>query len=358
MPIGVTLLVLSIAVGVISSALTIPKFADSVSREVIISGQTNPVVPGRLTFRVASASGDSDEPLTVGVAIDSDLLPQPSCALQTSEGDEVGLKAPSRDAILFRGNSDEFLVVGIADLGPGSYVAICGEEGDSAQNNGRFTVGHAFDSRNLSEFTPFFWFLGAVGAAGIMFVVGVVTLTVGLIRRSRARKKQAAWGSGGYQGGPGGYPPGPGAPYAPGGGPYPGGPGGPPGPGSGYPGAPGSGYPPPPTSGYPPPPASPPTPSPPGPGSPAPSSPGPGSGPGHPAEPGSGPGYPAQPGSGHPPGQTPPGQTTPGTTHPEPGQAGGEPEYPWRAPAVQPDPSDSTDRPTPPSGWTIPPSKR
>lgn len=259
--------------------------------------------------------------MTVGVAVESQTLPQPTCALATSEGRQIPMSVAGGEATLYRQSDNRMRVVGLAKLKPGSYVATCDYGGSDSRNISTFTVGHALDASNLSEFAPVFWFIGIAVISGLMFVAGVITLTVGVFRKNRARKQ----GFGGYPGGP--RPGGPysAGPYPPGaGGPYPGGPYPPAGP-SGPPQGPGpSGYPPPP-SGYP---------------------------PGPPSEPGVGPGQP-YPGAPQP-GPNQPGSVRPGSAHPD-----GEPEYPWRVPSEEPGPGDqSGPSASPPSGWTVPPSKK
>ncbi|MGB6057525.1 MAG: hypothetical protein WBF71_04610, partial [Microthrixaceae bacterium] len=235
-PVGVTLIVVAIAIGVIGSALTIPRFDDTFSRDVIINGATNPRVPGRLAFRIAPpVSGDQDATMTVGVAVESQTLPQPTCELSTSEGRQIPMSVAGGEATLYRQSDNRMRVVGLAKLKPGSYVAKCDYGGSDSLDTSTFTVGHALDASNLSEFAPVFWFIGVAVISGLMFVVGVITLTIGVFRKNRARRQ----GIGGYPGGPR-----PGGPYPPGaGGLYPGGPGGPyppggppPGPGGPYPG--------------------------------------------------------------------------------------------------------------------------
>lgn len=253
----------------------------------------------------------------VGIAIDSKQLPQPDCKLETSDGESIQLAIPTADAMLLRADYEDQHVIGVADLDPGSYVASCTHDEGAATEDARFTVGHVFDSSNLSEFSPLFWLIGLIVLAGVMFLVGIVMLSVGLIRRSRARKATP------WTPGPGPYP-GPSA-----GGSYPGGPVPPGGhAGGGYPG---QGMTP---SGYPSPPSGQPTPPPPAPGTTPPV--------GYPPTP------PAAPG--HTPGPAP----QPGA----PGQGAGEPEYPWRTPGAGTGTGEPSGPQSSPSGWTIPPSKK
>ena len=89
-------------------------------------------------------------------------------------------------------------IVGTADLKPGDYVAICTRDETVTGDNATFTAARAFDFTNLGEFAPLFWFLGVIVTSGLMFLAGIITLMVGLVRRSRARKLGAAQ----YPGGP------------------------------------------------------------------------------------------------------------------------------------------------------------
>ncbi|HTO00630.1 MAG TPA: hypothetical protein VL068_08140 [Microthrixaceae bacterium] len=339
-PIGVALIVLSIVIGVVGTALTLGRFDSSFTRDVVINGNSNPRVPGRLAFEVTEPiSGGGNSVMRVGVAVDYEQSPAPTCQLQTADGEDIAMSAPTRGTDLFFESSDNLTIIGTAELDPGKYVAICEREESVGNDNATFTVGRALDVENLGEFAPVLWFLGIAVLSGLMFLIGIITLTVGLFRRNRGRKALA----GQYPGGP--YPGGPypGGPYP--GGPYPGGPqvpGGYPNHGGAYPGQQPSGYPPPPHSAQPQPPSQPP-------GSPA--------------------GYPPGPPTGAP--ASPP-------TAPPPA---GEPEYPWRAPSPQPPPGpaappqtgpgstgpgstgpgetgESGSTPPPPSGWTVPPSKR
>lgn len=299
---GAVLLTVSILGGILGSVLTIGQFDGSELNDVAIDGAANPAVPGKLNFRVLRPlhSDGAVEDIRVGVAVDYSTLPVPDCTLQDSEGTPITLSAPSPEERLLSDESGDQKILGSALLQPGSYEAVCSAPGEPSTSDATFTVGRVFGFSDFrGAFAPVLWFLAIGLVAALMFVVGLILLIIGLVRRSKAKRSA---GPTPFDAGPGGY--GQPSPYGgyPQPGPQPGGHGQP------QPG----GYPP---TSYPPP-VAPPWPAPHAPG-----------------QPGSQPTEPSPP---SPPVYTPPVA--------EPGPA----EQPPAAP----------DGPPSSSGWTIPPSKK
>jgi hypothetical protein len=314
---GAVLLTVSILGGILGSFLTIGQFDGSELNDVAIDGATNPAVPGKLSFRVLEplhSDGPVDD-VRVGVAVDYSTLPVPECTMQDSDGGAITLSAPSAEEQLLSDNSGDMKILGSTLLQPGSYEAICTTAGEPSASDATFTVGRVFGFSDLrGAFSPVLWFLAIGLVAALMFVLGLILLIVGLVRRSKAKRAAppASFGPGYGPSGhpPAGYPP---AGYPPSG--YP--PAGVP-PAGGYP--PPSGYPAP--GGYPAPPVAPPWP-----------------GPHAPGPPGSQPPAPD-------PRTAPP--APPGYTQPAP---------PSPAPPSPEEPSAPLEEPTH-SGWSVPPSKK
>ena len=324
---GAILVSVSVIGGIFGSVLTVGQFDGAEFNDVVIDGATNPAVPGKLSFRVAEPLQQNGpvEDVRVGVAVDYASLPVPDCTMQDTEGEAITLSAPAAEEQLLNDDTGNLKVLGSAPLQPGDYEAICTVAGEPSGSEATFTVGRVFGFSDLrGVFAPILWFLAVGAIATVIFIVGLILLIVGLVRRSKGRKQPPPQfpGGPGQFGGPGGY----------------GGPGqfG----GSGQPGP------------Y--------------------AQPGPygqAVQPGQPQQFGP-PGASGQPGpSGQPapygqPGQYPPAVPPPATPPPWPGpHAPGSPE--GQAPPAPPSPPTGPVGPTPdgsseqaPSGWTIPPSKR
>ncbi|MEX0769077.1 MAG: hypothetical protein WD029_11465 [Microthrixaceae bacterium] len=189
---GAILLSLSVLLGMVGAQLTLGQFnASQFSRNVVINGAQNPKVPGKLSFEVAEplqTTSAEDAQLHVGVAADFSGE-QPDCKMTTADGDAVKLEVPVSGEALIGDTTGNFVVLGQAFLAPGEYEALCTVEGEPTTSSASFTVGRVFGLSDLSgSFAPLLWFLAVGLVCGLMFLLGLILLIVGLVKRSKAIK--------------------------------------------------------------------------------------------------------------------------------------------------------------------------
>lgn len=228
---GSVLLAVSVLLGIVGFVIVARSFdfAD-LDRDVAISGSTDRLVPGDITFSVLDPLGGGEGLMTVGIAT-SDPTPGTTCSITDEDGTEVSLTSPRSGEEMLdpQGRYSDYLMYGTARLEPGEYVAACTmvEEPGSAGTNS-FTIGRVFGYDDISEnLAGFVWGLVLWGTAALLFVIGVVLLIIGLVQRSRSKRDAAM--SGGWPGtgypqpapypttqGPGPYGPGSYGPTGPG----------------------------------------------------------------------------------------------------------------------------------------------
>jgi hypothetical protein len=193
---GSVLLVLSVLVGIVGTSLTLGRVDfQEFSRDVVIPGPDAVLIPGRIEFSVDEPLGSGSGAMTVGVATTSTGVPVPTCTLSTAAGRDIRLSNAGIDDTLVNDTGGRYRVVGRSRLEPGDYVAECRVAGEPSQatRSGEFTVGRTLGADEMGQvLRPFFWFVGVVGVAGLMFVVGLVMLIVGLVMRSRSRRDGVA----------------------------------------------------------------------------------------------------------------------------------------------------------------------
>ena len=226
---GSTMMVLAVVggflvVSLLGSRLDLDRF----TRDVVIDGDRTPSVPGTLPFSVdAPLDGSSADTMAVGIAVEDRGIGTPECTLATSSGDPVALSRTSFDPALING-PDSWVVVASARLEPGDYRADCRWPGEpsSAPALVSFTVGRTLDTSDVSALVaPMLGIVGVMAVAGLVFIVGLVLLIVGLVRRNRDRRPPSGQPGSGQPGSgqpvwgpPAGYgspPPGWGPPGAP-----------------------------------------------------------------------------------------------------------------------------------------------
>ena len=190
---GAILIGLSVLLGMVGTRLTLGQFSTGqLTRDVVINGATNPKVPGKLSFEVPESLNQSsaqDELMHVGVAVEYSQLPAPVCTMSDSSGTKVPLSVSASGEALLGDSSGNFSVLGSAVLAPGEYQALCTRDGEPSSSSASFTVGKVFGMDDLTgTFAPFLWFLAVGLFCGLMFLVGVILMIVGLVKRSKAKK--------------------------------------------------------------------------------------------------------------------------------------------------------------------------
>jgi hypothetical protein len=202
---GAILIGLSVLLGLVGTKLTLGQFsAAQLTREVVINGSSNPKVPGKLSFEVAEPLQESsaqDAEMHVGIAVEYEQLPAPVCTMTNESGAAVPLKSSGSGEALLGDNSGKFTVMGSAVLAPGQYEAICTLDEEPSSSSASFTVGRVFGMDDLSgTFAPFLWFLAVGFICGLMFLVGLILMIVGLVKRSKAKKQGSGLSPAGVSG--------------------------------------------------------------------------------------------------------------------------------------------------------------
>lgn len=209
---GSLTMVLSVVVGLVLVGLVGSRLdLNDLQRDVVISGDESPSIPGKIAFSVdPPLDRSSGTSMAVGVAVETSDRGLPDCTITDSDGKPVVLtRSPVDDSLLNR--SGNYVVLSSARLAPGDYTAACAWSGEpsKAPQLTTFTVGRTLDNEDVgSMLAPILGVLAVVGVAGVAFVVGLILLIVGLVKRSKAARNQP----GPYGGMPHQYP----DPYQPG----------------------------------------------------------------------------------------------------------------------------------------------
>ena len=212
---GIVLIVVSvlggtIGTGMLGSGLGFSQF----ERDVAFDGPGDRLVPGTISFSVLEPLDESNAAMTVGVALSDDTGTEPTCSLAHSAGDPVDLQVAAYDEQLLdmNGRYSGYDVVSIARLEPGEYELTCESATEPSASSGlSFTVGRVIGVEDVTSMLgPLAWMLVVWSVAGLAFLIGVVLLIVGLVRRSKANRpiSQGPYGPGGFGQppyGPGGY---------------------------------------------------------------------------------------------------------------------------------------------------------
>jgi hypothetical protein len=198
---GIVLVALSVVIGTVATASVASRVdVGSLERNVRVEGPDRVIVPGEVRFAVVAPLDDGARAeMDVGIGVARRGGPVPACTLSTAAGEELPTERPLAETTLVDDSEGRFQVVTVAELPPGDYVARCTVAGEPTQRpDAEMTVGRTFGFGDVEELIgPIVWFLGGVGVAGLLFLVGVILLIVGLVRRSRAARPPA----------PGGWPP-------------------------------------------------------------------------------------------------------------------------------------------------------
>jgi hypothetical protein len=235
---AIALMVIGAVVGVPSLIIAIVPFVRTIETKAIDTPTTVERHLDHGTYEVYEYSGRSSLfPSTTDGT--TDLQPGEIVVTDRS-GDQLGVGEPGVLETISRGGRS-YTAVAVFDVpSSGSYeIAVHSSQPDQV----------IIAPSVADQFRRALWWFVASALAGLAFVVGLILLIVGSVRRNRAPK---GWTPGWAYGPPGGPGWGPGGPGAPGWGPGPGGPGWGPGPGGpgwgpGWgpgPGAPGAGLPP------------------------------------------------------------------------------------------------------------------
>lgn len=184
---GGILLAVSLVGGMVAFTVLVGRFdVASLRRDVVVLGDRSPSVPGEIRFRVDRSLRDTrGDTMAVAVAVEAQGTPL-RCSIATSDGVAVTLTAPPYGGSLLNGSS--YTPVSVADLRPGTYTASCRTTGEPSTlpRPTRFTVGRTLGDDDVSRLMgPLLGIVLVAVAAAILFVLGLVLLIVGLVRRSR-----------------------------------------------------------------------------------------------------------------------------------------------------------------------------
>ncbi len=192
---GSVTMVLSIVIGLLLVGLVGSRLnLNELQRNVVIAGDASPSIPGKIEFSVdPPLDGSTDGSMAVGIAVEKSARGAPDCTLTDQSGKPVMLtRSPIDDSLLNR--DDSYSVVSSARLSPGDYTAACTWSGEPSQapQLTTFTVGRTLDNDDVSSMLgAILGVLAVVVAAGVAFVVGLILLIVGLVKRGRARREQS-----------------------------------------------------------------------------------------------------------------------------------------------------------------------
>ena len=93
------------------------------TRDVVIDGSQDRLVPGEIEFEVLEPLGDSSRTgeMNVGVAIPTGASPEPECTITSTDSSTV-LSSPARtdDVLAASGNANTDTVIALAHLEPGT----------------------------------------------------------------------------------------------------------------------------------------------------------------------------------------------------------------------------------------------
>ncbi len=198
----------SVAVGLLGSRFDLNNWED-----VAISGAQDRLVPGTIDFEILEPLDEGkDASMTVGIALSSNLSPAPDCSVEDAGGDAMTL-APIRsgeELLDWDGSYGDYELIGSTRLDVGEYRAVCEGGVESAAASGvSFTVGRILAVDDVTDqIGAVLGIFGAMGIAGLLFVVGITLLIVGLVQRSRSGRTPAPLPLGPYGQYPGQYPPG------------------------------------------------------------------------------------------------------------------------------------------------------
>ncbi|MFZ4517277.1 MAG: hypothetical protein ACOYOP_02745 [Microthrixaceae bacterium] len=156
-------------------------------RDVVLPAAGTAPVPGELAFRVAEPlRSEGPSRMTVGVAV-TEGGAGVRCRMTAADGSQVPVSGPGLASQLVRSSKRSYDVLVVADLRPGDYRASCTTAEGTGGSDRRFTVGRSLASSDVRDVVgPFLWFLLAAVPAAVLFIVGVVLLVIGLVRRSRS----------------------------------------------------------------------------------------------------------------------------------------------------------------------------
>ena len=188
---GSLMMVLSVVGGIAVFGLLGSRIGfEEFMRDVVIVGDSVQPIPGSIDFTVEPPLRGGSSSMAVGVAVDDATVGTPECTMRTELGEPVVLTRSPFDSTLLNGGSD-YLVVSSARLDPGDYTAECSWPGEPSQSpmTARFTVGRTLDGDDLGQiFGPVLGMLAVSGVAALVFLVGLILLIVGLVKRSRSRR--------------------------------------------------------------------------------------------------------------------------------------------------------------------------
>lgn len=187
---GAILLVVAVLGGFAAFALLARQMdVGELQRDVVTSGERTAPIPGELRFSVdRPLDGRSGDSMTVAIAVPEGASSTPTCSMRDSGGAAVTLTTPPYGATLLNGDGSRRIISEV-ELRPGDYVAACTWSGEpsKAPSANRFTVGRTLGGGDLRTLVgPLLGMLAVASVAAVMFIVGLILLVVGLVRRSRS----------------------------------------------------------------------------------------------------------------------------------------------------------------------------
>lgn len=192
--IGTILLMVSVLIGLVGSALTLGRMDQStLSRDVVIEGPRQVSIPGTLPFRIAEPlSSGTPTQMTVGLGVTPTGSAPPNCKL--FQVDEIADKAI---ALSWLGGNQpymspvnpELVPIAIATLSPGTYELRCEAPRQAIKEPKSFSVSRVLGPGDLTgELKPILLFAGVIVVAALFFLAGGITLFVGLVKRGRHKR--------------------------------------------------------------------------------------------------------------------------------------------------------------------------
>lgn len=191
----ISILVGVVGTGALGSRMRLSQF----ERDVAFDGADDRLVPGTLEFSVLEPLDGGSAEMTVGVAVTSESAEDPSCSLSEADGGTVGLQRAAYDEQLLDmdGSHRGYTVVSIARLGAGDYQLTCEPTGELASSGPSFTAGRVIGVDDVTSMLgPFLWMLVLWSIVAVVFLIGVVLLIVGAVRRSRSNQAPMPGSSG------------------------------------------------------------------------------------------------------------------------------------------------------------------
>ena len=153
-------------------------------------------MPGTIDFEILEPLDEGeDASMTVGIALSSNVSPAPACSIEDA-GATPSTRRPIRsgeELLDWDGNYADYELIGSTRLDAGRVPSgVRGRVESAAASGVSFTVGRVLAVDDVTDqIGPILGIFGAMGIAGLLFVVGIALLIVGLVQRSRSGRSSA-----------------------------------------------------------------------------------------------------------------------------------------------------------------------